>query len=90
MIGKQSLQERNVSQMLKTDIENWYDLELTYVILSNQNLDSELKLNKITYPVFSFEDYKEQNPIDSLDTRIRFSLSINIADSIFETNLVLC
>ncbi|MFY0699006.1 MAG: hypothetical protein JXR11_14195 [Balneola sp.] len=87
MIGKKSLRERNISEMMKTDVENWYELELTYVVLSNQNLDSELKLNKVYYPVISSEDFKTQNTIDSLDTRVRFSLSSNKADSIFKSNI---
>ena len=87
LIGKKSLRERNISEMMKTDVENWFELELTYVVLSNQNLDSELVVNKVYYPVISSEDFKAKDSIDALDTRVRFSLSSNKADSIFKTNL---
>lgn len=87
LIGKQSLRERNVSEMMKTEVENWDELELTFVLRSNQDLNSELKINNVTYPVTSFEAFKEEGFIDSVDAKIRFWLNENEADSLFKTNL---
>ncbi|MEQ9266132.1 MAG: hypothetical protein RLN81_12965 [Balneolaceae bacterium] len=76
--------------MLKTDVENWRDLELTYHIISNLELDSSLKLKGITYPVFSIDEYRGSGfdeYIDTIEKRSNFSVDIQTANSILNTNL---
>ena len=52
LIGKQSLRERNVSEMLKSNFENPYDLELEFQLISNLQTDSIFTIQNKIYPVF--------------------------------------
>lgn len=90
LFGKQSLRDRNVSEMMKTDFENWDNLKLEFHLVSNLTLNPEIEVNKIKYPVIDINDFGESlydDFIDSVNTAVRFKLNSDEADSIFKTNL---
>lgn len=90
LFGKKALTDRNVSQMIKTDVENWYDLELAYNIISNLELDSSIELKGVIYPVFSIDEYLGSdfdNYINTTHEKIKFIIDSQTADSILNVNL---
>ena len=60
-IGKQSLRERNVSEMMNTNLYLADHTNSVFPLISNLNLDSKHKLNGYEYPVFSLREYYDEN-----------------------------
>ncbi|MEQ9091352.1 MAG: hypothetical protein RIE52_09695 [Balneola sp.] len=92
LIGKQSLRERNISVMMKTEFENVYDLELEFYLISNLKADLIFNYQNKTYPVYQIHVDKEGN--DKFDgnangvwKREEFRFDVNTVNKILNTDL---
>ena len=91
LFGKQSLRERNVSEMMKT---NFYFVDhnnSVFPLISNLNLDDGYILNGYKYPVFTLEEFSDSNSIvdkysDSLLNMQYFSIDKKEAETLLNTN----
>ena len=91
LIGKQSLRERNVSEMVNTNLYFVDHNNSVFPLISNLYLDSEYVLNGYKYPIFSIEESSDSNGIvdqysDSLLNMQYFSIDKDEVEILLNTN----
>ncbi|OAN60732.1 hypothetical protein A8B79_09430 [Balneola sp. EhC07] len=92
LIGKKSLRERNISEMMKTEFENPYDLKLEFQLVSDLQLDSTFKFQNKKYPVFqTFIDKNGKRDFETNSSEVikqeKFTLDLSAVNKILNTDL---
>ncbi len=90
LIGKQSLRERNISEMMKTEFSNEHNVDVEYYLMSELKDTSSFIFNGESYPTFLInteDEIEKRKYTDSLDLWEEFTLDMALAESIISLNL---
>lgn len=93
LIGKQSLRERNISELNKEKIGDFFELDPTYTLISSLNTGkSNFEFKNEYYPVFKLSSFVESDSefekfADSVINWQRFNLDVNKVNDLIGTNL---
>lgn len=90
LFGKQSLRERNVSEMMKTEFPNKHNVGVEYYLLSELRDTSRLIIDGKSYPTFIIDtedEIKRQKYVDSVEIWKEFTVDLEIAESLLSMNL---
>ncbi|MBR9919047.1 hypothetical protein GYB29_15575, partial [bacterium] len=77
LIGKQSLRERNVSEMMKTEFSNEHNVDVEYYLMSELKDTSSFIFNGESYPTFLInteDEIEKRKYTDSLDLWEEFTI----------------